>query len=218
MRIDKNALIMSDGQTIMLPKHAVASRVALWRVPTMYRSNGLFVSITIPGTPEQIPACNLADCTLLGELDYPADAGAVLDRARAQRLATARAAVDAAARALVAHISSTEQQTWPTQLAEAQLVNSWRDIPDRLPPPSYYPLLALMATQRGYGESVFQLADRVIAAAGQYTAAAGPLVAWGQRTERALNAAQTMAELNAISLTPPAQSPASAPEPVASQQ
>lgn len=139
------------------------------------------------------------------------------ERARAQRLATARAAVDAAARALVAHISSTEQQTWPTQLAEAQLVNSWRDIPDRLPPPSYYPLLALMATQRGYGESVFELADRVLSAAAQYTAAAGPLVAWGQRTERALNAAQTLAELNAISLTPPSPAPAPAPEPVASQ-
>lgn len=139
------------------------------------------------------------------------------ERARAQRLAQARAAVDAAARALVAHISATEQQTWPTQLAEAQAVQIWRHTPELLPNGTA-PLLHVMVAARGYGESVFDLADRVLAAAAQYTAAAGPLVAWGQRTERALNAAQTLDELNAISLTPPpTQPPATAPEPVASQ-
>lgn len=138
------------------------------------------------------------------------------ERARAQRLATARAAVDAAARALVAHVSVTEQQTWPTQLSEAQAVQIWRNTPEALPAGTA-PLLTVMTAARGYGESVFELADRVIAAAAQYTASAGPLVAWGQRTERALNAAQTLAELNAISLTPPTQSPAPAPELVTSQ-
>lgn len=135
---------------------------------------------------------------------------------RAYLLAKCRAAVDTAARGLVAGISATEQQTWPTQLAEAQAVQIWRHAQETLPVGTA-PLLHVMVAARGYGESVFDLADRVLAAAAQYTAAAGPLVAWGQRTERALNAATTLAELNAISLTPPTQPPATAPEPVASQ-
>lgn len=137
--------------------------------------------------------------TLRPEIDF--------DRLRGERLTCARAAVDAAARALVAHIPATEQQTWPTQLAEAQAIQIWRNTPEALPDGTA-PLLTVMAAERGYGESVFDLADRVLSAAAQYTAAAGPLIAWGQRTERALMAAQNFSELNAISLTPPAPAPA----------
>ena len=60
-----------------------------------------------------------------------------------------------------------------------------------------------MAAARGYGESVFDLADKVLAAAARYTAAAGPLVAWGQRTERELAAAHDAEALMRVSITPP---------------
>lgn len=124
-----------------------------------------------------------------------------LEALRAQRLAAARAAVDAAANALVADVSATEQQTWPTQLAEAQALDAWRNAPAL--PPNIAPLLTVMAAARGYGESVFDLADKVLAAAARYTAAAWPLVAWGQRTERDLIAANDAEALMRVSITPP---------------
>ena len=131
----------------------------------------------------------------------PAQPTPNLEALRAQRLAAARAAVDAAANALVADVSATEQQTWPTQLAEAQALDAWRNAPAL--PPNIAPLLTVMAAARGYGESVFDLADKVLAAAARYTAAAGPLVAWGQRTERELIAANDAEALMSVSITPP---------------
>lgn len=131
----------------------------------------------------------------------PQPAAPDLETLRAQRLAALLAAVDAAARAVVAGVSQTEQQTWLTQQAEAQALDAWRNAPAL--PPNIAPLLTVMAAARGYGESVFDLADKVLAAAARYTAAAGPLVAWGQRTERELIAANDAEALMRVSITPP---------------
>lgn len=152
---------------------------------------------------EGIPACNLADCTVIGELDYPADDGAALEAVRAQRLAALREALDAAAAELTADVSQTEQQTWPTQLAEALELQRYG--PDTQPDyATVAPLLTLMAEQRGLGETVPELAARVLAAAARYTAAVGVLVGWGQRTERELIAAADAEALMSVSITPPA--------------
>lgn len=133
----------------------------------------------------------------------PQPAAPDLETLRAQRLAAARAAVDTAARAVVADVSQTEQQTWPTQLAEALELQRYG--PDGLPDyATAAPLLTLMAEQRGLRETVPELAARVLAAAARYTAAAGPLVAWGQRTERELLAAADAEGLMSVSITPPA--------------
>ena len=151
---------------------------------------------------EDIPACNLADCTVIGELDYPADDGAALDVARAQRMATLVDALNAAHAALGAGVSTLEQATWPTQLAEALALTACPPgTPSDSLPPS--PLLTLMAAQRGRDETPRNLAARVLAAAARYTAAAGALVAWGQRTEWALAEAGTAETLMAVDVTPP---------------
>ena len=202
MQINGNAINMDDGHTIALPKYPTASRVKVWAVPVDYRADGLFVAVTVKGEPEEIPACNLADCTVIGELDYPADDNAALEVVRAQRLAALHEAVDAAAAELTADVSQTERQTWPTQLAEALELGRYG--PDTQPDyATVAPLLTLMAAQRGLGETVPELAARVLAAAARYTAAAGPLVAWGQRTEWALVAAADAEALMSVSITPP---------------
>ena len=135
-------------------------------------------------------------------LPEPAQPTTNLETLRAQRLAAARAAVDAAANALVADVSATEQKTWPTQLAEALELNRYG--PDGKPDyAAAAPLLTLMAEQRGLRETVPELAARVLAAAARYTAATGPLVAWGQRTERELLAAADAEALMRVSITPP---------------
>jgi hypothetical protein len=110
--------------------------------------------------------------------------------------------VDAAAAALTAGVSQTEQQTWPTQLAEALELGRYG--PEGRPDyATAAPLLTLMAAQRGRDETPRNLAARVLAAAARYTAAAGALVAWGQRTEWALAEAGTAEALMAVDVTPP---------------
>lgn len=205
MKIENGSLVVTvQGieKTVPLPTVAADAKVKAWAVPADYRADGLFVAVTEQGQPEEIPACDLSACEFLGELDYPADEGAALNALRQQRLRAMHEAVDAATAALTAGVSQTEQQTWPTQLAEAQALDAWRNAPAL--PPNIAPLLTVMATARGYGESVFDLADKVLAAAAQYTAAAGPLVAWGQRTERELMAAADAEALMSVSITPPA--------------
>ncbi|PXX79145.1 hypothetical protein [Rivihabitans pingtungensis] len=121
---------------------------------------------------------------------------------RQQRRAALVDALNAAHVALGAGVSTLEQATWPTQLAEAlALTASPPDTDgDSLPP---CPLLTLMAAQRGRDETPRNLAERVLAAAARYTAAAGALVAWGQRTEWALAEAGTAEALMAVDVTPP---------------
>lgn len=133
----------------------------------------------------------------------PQPAAPDLETLRAQRLAGVRAAVDAAAREIVADVSVTEQQTWPTQLAEALELKRYS--PDTQPDyAAAAPLLTLMAEQRGLGETVPELAARVLAAAARYTAAVGVLVGWGQRAERELMAAADAEALMSVSITSPA--------------
>ena len=136
---------------------------------------------------------------------WSADAGfapADLTALRQQRLRAMHEAVDAAAAALTAGVSQTEQQTWPTQLAEALELGRYG--PDGTPDyATAAPLLTLMAAQRGLGETVPELAARVLAAAARYTAAAGQLVAWSQCTERELVAAADAEALMSVSITSP---------------
>lgn len=200
MQINGNTLTLDDGRTIALPKYPTTSRVKVWRVPAEYRADGVFISITGPGlAAEDIPACNLADCTVIGELDYPADDGAALEAARAQRLELARASVEVARRLSLADTPVLEQQTWSTQLAEAQALAAWRATPEALPA-EVAPLLTALAAARAQGETVFALADKVLAAASRHVAAAAPLVGAWQRIERQLRQADTLEALLAVDL------------------
>lgn len=197
MDIENNTLVMDDGRTIVLPKHAIASRVKIWRVPADYRADGVFAATILPNVPEEIPACNLADCEVLGELDYPADGSAQLMAARSQRLATVRAAVDAAAQGVLAATPSLEQHSWPTQLAEARRVQAYAAAPDTLPA-EVAPLLSLMAVSRGLGESVVELAGKVLAAATEHAVTISPLLGRWQQIRRELEQASSLDALLAV--------------------
>lgn len=208
MKIENGSLVVTvQGveKTVPLPTVVADAKVKVWAVPADYRADGLFVAVTVKGpghAGEEIPACNLADCTVIGELDYPADDGAALEAVRAQRLVALREALDAAAAELTAGVSQTEQQTWPTQLAEALELKRYS--PDtEVDYAAAAPLLTLMAGQRGLDETVPELAARVLAAAARYTAAVGVLVGWGQRAERELLAAADAEALMSVSITPP---------------
>ncbi len=126
------------------------------------------------------------------------------DLARAQRLAQARAAVDAAAQAMLADVPAFEQHSWPIQLAEAQALQAAQASAGEQPvaEAAIAPLLSGLAVARAQGESVSALADKVLAAAARHQAAIGPLLGRWQGIERALLAAPSLDALYAVEISP----------------
>lgn len=195
MKIENGHLIV-DGAEILLPEYPVEMTVQVYRTPADY-SNGLFVSVHGPGVPEQYPACCPRDIELIATLSLPAAAAAVLVAARAQRLAEARAALDRAQGVLLAATPSLEQHSWPTQLAEARRVQAYAAAPDTLPA-EVAPLLSLMAVSRGLGESVVELAGKVLAAATEHAVTISPLLGRWQQIRRELEQASSLDALLAV--------------------
>ena len=72
MKIENGSLVVTvQGveKTVPLPTVAADAKVKAWAVPADYRADGLFVAVTIKGESEEIPACDLAACEFLGELE-----------------------------------------------------------------------------------------------------------------------------------------------------
>ena len=195
MKIENGRLIV-DGAEILLPEYPVEMTVQVYRTPADY-NNGLFVSVHGPGVPEQYPACCPRDIEPIATLSLPAAAAAVLIAARAQRLAEVRAALDRAQGVLLAATPSLEQHSWPTQLAEARRVQAYAAAPDTLPADAA-PLLSLMAVSRGLGESVVELAGKVLAAATEHAVTISPLLGRWQQIRRELEQASSLDALLAI--------------------
>ena len=72
MKIENGSLVVTvQGveKTVPLPTVAADAKVKAWAVPADYRADGLFVAVTVKGESEEIPACDLAACEFLGELE-----------------------------------------------------------------------------------------------------------------------------------------------------
>lgn len=82
----ENHILTIDDQIINLPHLPKPATVKVWRVPTEYRANGLFVAVTPSGEPEEIPACDLPLCEFVGEAQLPAHEGAQLAAAKDERI------------------------------------------------------------------------------------------------------------------------------------
>ena len=83
-----NHTLTIDGTQINLPRLPVDATVRAWAVPTEYRPDGYFVSVTTPGTPPERPACRPQDAIPLGDLDYPADPDTALAHAKTAKRRT----------------------------------------------------------------------------------------------------------------------------------
>ena len=58
--------------SLELPEIAADAQVSVWAVPAEYRESGIFVGVRLRGQSQEIPACDLAACTHLGDVEYPA--------------------------------------------------------------------------------------------------------------------------------------------------
>lgn len=92
-----------DGTDIELPRLSEESAVVVWSVPVEYRTNGYFVGIKRSGVPLEVPACDPREATKLGEAEYPADQGAMLDAEKSRKHAERVAALESAREAGFTH-------------------------------------------------------------------------------------------------------------------
>jgi hypothetical protein len=171
-----------------LPELAVPATVKAWSVPTDYRDDGVFVAVTAPGDPEEIPACNPSDAVLIGVLTLEPSDAALFAAAKAARLAGINASCDAAVAALAAAYPEREIQSWPQQVKEAEALAA--------DPQAAAPLLTAIAEARSL--PVPELAARVLAKMAAYAAASGALIGRRQAAEDLIDAAETPEDIAGI--------------------
>ena len=165
----ENRTLIIDDQSIAIPHLTKPATVRAWRVPTEYRENGIFVSVTPVGEPQEIPACDLRQCEYLGEAALDPHPDALLDEAKAAKKRQIEAERDAACEQPVTALGRTwdadkrSQELLASAITLAQagapLPTVWRDHDnDNMPVSGLDDLLAIAAamaqqTQAAYARS-----------------------------------------------------------------
>lgn len=192
MQIENGNLVVEvegSTMTVPLPEVATAAKVKAYLVPEAYRPGRLFISVTVPGQPEDVPACSQDLVEPLGEGILEASDAAILNAAKAAKLTEINAECQKAVAALAADYPDSEVQSWPQQVKEATALaaDAGADAP----------LLTAIATARGL--PVAELASLVLDKMNAYAAASGVLIGRRQAAEDAIGAAASLEDLSAIS-------------------
>lgn len=187
MKIE-NAVLIVGAVSVSLPLLGTDAVVHAWRVPAEYRENGLFVAVDGPGQPGEIPACDPRKTEYLGALDYPAAESEALKAAKLRKLADINALCDADLDAFSRTYPAGEVQSWSQQVKEAEAL--------AVDPAAPAPLLAAIAAERGI--TLEDLASRVHVKMAAYAQLSGALIGRRQAAEDQIEAAPTLAELEAV--------------------
>ena len=187
---DGNLVVEVEGSTmtVPLPEVATAAKVKAYLVPEAYRPGRLFVSVTLPGQPEEVPACGQDLVELLGEDTLEASDAAILNAAKAAKLTEINAECQKAAAALAKDYPDSEVQSWPQQVKEATALSA--------DPQADAPLLTAIATARGL--PVAELASRVLGKMNAYAGASGALIGRRQAAEDLIDVAATPEDVAGI--------------------
>ena len=191
MKIENGSLVVTvQGveKTVPLPTVAADAKVKAWAVPADYRADGLFVAVTIKGESEEIPACDLAACEFLGELELDAGDDAKLEAVKAAKRLEINEACNAAVAALAASYPEREIQSWPQQVKEAEALAA--------DPQAATPLLTAIAEARSL--PLAELASRVLGKMNAYSAASGALIGRRQAAEELIDVAATPEDVAGI--------------------
>ena len=187
---DGNLVVEVEGSTmtVPLPEVATAAKVKAYLVPEAYRPGRLFVSVTVPGQPEDVPACSQDLVELLGEDILEASDAAILNAAKAAKLTEINAECQKAVAALAADYPDSEVQSWPQQVKEATALSA--------DPQSDAPLLTAIAAARGLPAA--ELASRVMGKMNAYAGASGALIGRRQAAEDLIDVAATPEDVAGI--------------------
>ena len=191
MKIENGSLVVTEQgveKTVLLPTVAADAKVKAWAVPTDYRADGLFVAVTVKGESEEIPACDLAACEFLGELELDVGIEAKLEAVKAAKRLEINEACNAAVAGLAASYPEREIQSWPQQVKEAEALAA--------DPQAPAPLLTAIADARGL--PVVELASRVLGKMNAYAAASGSLIGRRQAAEDLIDLAATAEDVASI--------------------
>ena len=194
MKIENGSLVVTvQGveKTVPLPTVAADAKVKAWAVPADYRADGLFVAVTVKGpghAGEEIPACDLAACEFLGELELDAGDDAKLEAVKAAKRLEINDACNAAVASLAASYPEREIQSWPQQVKEAEALTNNAE--------AATPLLAAIADARGL--PVAELASRVLGKMNAYAAASGSLIGRRQAAEDLIDLAASPEDVASI--------------------
>ena len=194
MKIENGSLVVTvQGveKTVPLPTVAADAKVKAWAVPADYRADGLFVAVTVKGpghASEEIPACDLAACEFLGELELDAGDDAKLEAVKAAKRLEINEACNAAVASLAASYPEREIQSWPQQVKEAEALAANPQAPA--------PLLTAIADARAL--PVVELASRVLGKMNAYAAASGSLIGRRQAAEDLIDLAATAEDVASI--------------------
>ncbi|MDD3677189.1 hypothetical protein [Thauera propionica] len=109
LTIEDHMLVIGD-EIIDMPRLARPAVVRAWRVPTEYRENGLFVSVSPDGQPEEVPACDMSLCELIGEARLDAHPDAQLDAAKAEKISEIKRAAAQAIDAMAWRIERAQER------------------------------------------------------------------------------------------------------------
>lgn len=191
MQIENGNLVVEvegSTMTVPLPEVATAAKVKAYLVPEAYRPGRLFISVTVPGQPEDVPACSQDLVELLGEDILEASDAAILNAAKAAKLTEINAECQKAVAALAADYPDSEVQSWPQQVKEATALaaDAGADAP----------LMTAIATERGL--PVAELASRVLDKMNAYAAASGSLIGRRQAAEDLIDVAATPEDVAGI--------------------
>lgn len=191
MKIEDGKLVVNVGILTVfqpLPKVLEPSTLRAYQVPREYREDQIFVSVTAPGQPEEIPACSPADVELIGQLQLEPSPEALLQAAKQRKRDEVSAACQAAAIVLAADYPEAEILSWPQQITEAMAISAGAT--------EESPLLDAIAAAREL--EISELARRVLQKMQAYAAASGALIGQRQRAEDLVDAAQDLEQVEAV--------------------
>lgn len=191
MKIENGSLIVTVNgveRINLLPAVAADAKVKAWAVPADYRADGLFIAVTEQGQPEEIPACDLASCEFLGELEFDAGDDAKLEMAKTAKRLEINDACNAAVASLATSYPEREIQSWPQQVKEAEALAANPQAPA--------PLLTAIADARSL--PVVELASRVLGKMNAYAGASGSLIGRRQAAEDLIDLAASPEDVDSI--------------------
>lgn len=184
----ENHTLTIDDQSIPLPRLTKPATVRVWRVPTEYRENGLFVAVTPIGEPQEIPACDLRQCEYLGEAPLDPHPDALLVEAKAAKKRQIEAERDAACEQPVTALG----RTWDADKRSQELLNGAIALAQAGGP--------LPVVWRDHDNNDMPIADLsdLLAIAGAIAQQVEAAYARSWQRKAALEAAQTMEEVEAV--------------------
>lgn len=191
MKIEDGKLVTNAGSLTVsqkLPEVLEPSTLRAYQVPREYREDQIFVSVTAPGQPEEIPACSPADVELIGQLQLEPSPEALLQAAKQRKRDEVSAACQAAVIVLAKDYPEVEILSWPQQITEAMAISAGAT--------EETPLLDAIAAAREL--EISELARRVLQKMQAYAAASGALIGQRQRAEDLVDAAQDLEQVEAV--------------------